>query len=110
LLRADELQQLPPLRWLVDDVLPADALAALVGPSGKGKTFLTIGLSGAVATKEQLIECERLATELEWAYEKQQEYLERAGCKSFRNLSQAQIADLIGKLEVRLADKKSKQS
>jgi hypothetical protein len=41
---------------------------------------------------------------------KRQEYLERAGCKSFRNLSQAQIADLIGKLEVRLADKKSKQS
>ena len=48
--RADELVALPPASWLVDGMLPTDALAALVGPSGKGKTFLTIGLACAVAT------------------------------------------------------------
>lgn len=48
--RADELVALPPASWLVDGLLPTDALAALVGPSGKGKTFLTIDLACAVAT------------------------------------------------------------
>jgi putative DNA primase/helicase len=48
--RADELTQLPATSWLVEDVLPADALAALVGPSGKGKTFLTLDLSCSIAT------------------------------------------------------------
>lgn len=48
--RADELVALPPASWLVDDMLPTDALAALVGPSGKGKTFLTVGLACSVAT------------------------------------------------------------
>jgi len=57
LIRADALQQLPPLRWLVDGVLPSDGLAALVGPSGKGKTFLTIGLAGAVATGQSWLGC-----------------------------------------------------
>ena len=48
--RADELVALPPASWLVQDMLPCDALAALVGPSGKGKTFLTLGLACAVST------------------------------------------------------------
>jgi hypothetical protein len=48
--RADELAALPPVSWMVEDLLPTDALAALVGPSGKGKTFLTIDLACAVAT------------------------------------------------------------
>lgn len=48
--RADELIALAPTTWLVDDVLPADALGALVGPSGKGKTFLTLDLSCSLAT------------------------------------------------------------
>ena len=48
--RADELINLPPASWLVEDVLPTDALAALVGPSGKGKTFVTLDLSCSIAT------------------------------------------------------------
>lgn len=57
------------------------------------------------ATKQQLTRCEELANGLAWAHDKQVEFLAKAGCKSFRNLSEAQMADLIGKLETRMAAK-----
>jgi hypothetical protein len=57
------------------------------------------------ATKQQLTRCEELANGLAWAHDKQVEFLAKAGCKSFRNLSEAQMADLISKLEARMAAK-----
>ena len=90
-------QEKPPLTEPAADTPSADTTPDAVDLSDEPGT----------ATKEQLAECERLATELGWAYEKQKEYLERAGCKSFRNLSQVQIADLISKLEARVAAKKA---
>lgn len=52
LLRADEVMNAPPLRWLVRGVLPADGLAALYGASGSGKSFLALDLCAAVASGE----------------------------------------------------------
>lgn len=49
LLTADELAALPPLRWRVRNVLPAEGLAAIFGPSGSGKSFLTLDLLASVA-------------------------------------------------------------
>ncbi len=49
LIRADEVVNAPPLRWLVRGVLPADGLAALFGASGSGKSFLALDLGAAVA-------------------------------------------------------------
>jgi KaiC/GvpD/RAD55 family RecA-like ATPase len=46
---AAELAALPPVRWLVRGVLPAEGLAAMFGASGSGKTFLALDLAGAVA-------------------------------------------------------------
>ena len=46
---AAEISKLPPVRWLVRGVLPAEGLAALYGASGSGKTFLALDLLAAVA-------------------------------------------------------------
>lgn len=46
---ANDLQNAPPLRWLVRDVVPADSLAALFGPSASGKSFLALDLCAAIA-------------------------------------------------------------
>jgi len=46
---ADELAALPPVRWRVRGALPAEGIAAIYGPAGSGKTFLTLDLLGAVA-------------------------------------------------------------
>jgi hypothetical protein len=48
-LTADELAQMPPLRWRVRGVLPEGGLAAIYGPSGSGKSFVLLDLLGAVA-------------------------------------------------------------
>jgi len=49
LLTAEDLAALPPVRWRVRGVLPADGLAAVYGPPGSGKSFLALDLLGAVA-------------------------------------------------------------
>ncbi|SFT45287.1 AAA family ATPase [Paraburkholderia aspalathi] len=46
---ADDLMNAPPLRWLVRDVVPADSLVALFGPSGSGKSFLALDLCAVIA-------------------------------------------------------------
>jgi hypothetical protein len=49
LMTAEEISKLPPVRWLVRGILPAEGLAALYGASGSGKTFLALDLLAAVA-------------------------------------------------------------
>lgn len=49
LMTGEDLEALPPLRWLVRGVLPAEGLAALYGPSGSGKSFLALDLFAAVS-------------------------------------------------------------
>lgn len=48
LMTADELAALPPVRWRVRGVLPTEGLAAIFGPSGSGKSFLTLDMLGAI--------------------------------------------------------------
>lgn len=55
------------------------------------------------ATKEQLAHCQNISMRLDWKYEKQQAFLSSMKCNSFRNLSEAQMDDLLQKLERRLA-------
>jgi putative DNA primase/helicase len=50
LLSAEELQQLPPIKWRVKHVLPESGLAAIYGPSGSGKTFLVLDLVQAIVS------------------------------------------------------------
>ncbi|MBM4181530.1 MAG: AAA family ATPase [Betaproteobacteria bacterium] len=57
LLGASELMNLPPLRWLVRGVLPAQGLAALYGASGSGKSFLALDLCAAVAAGKEWFDC-----------------------------------------------------
>jgi hypothetical protein len=49
LLSGAELCNAQPMRWMVRGVLPMEGLAALYGPSGSGKSFLTLDLGSAVA-------------------------------------------------------------
>lgn len=50
LLDYEDLAALPPHRWRIKGVLPAMGLAAIWGPPGSGKTFLSLDLAGAIAT------------------------------------------------------------
>lgn len=45
-----DIAALPPVRWRVRGVLPADGIAALFGASGAGKSFLALDLLGNVAS------------------------------------------------------------
>jgi hypothetical protein len=49
LLTAEELAALPPLRWRIRDVLPAEGIAAIYGEAASGKTFLTLDALAAVS-------------------------------------------------------------
>lgn len=49
LMTAEDISKLPPVRWLVRGILPAEGLAAIYGASGSGKTFLALDLLAAVA-------------------------------------------------------------
>jgi KaiC/GvpD/RAD55 family RecA-like ATPase len=56
-MRADEVVNAPPLRWLVRGVLPADGLAAMFGASGSGKSFLALDMGAAVAGGLEWFDC-----------------------------------------------------
>jgi hypothetical protein len=45
-----EMEQLPPVQWLVEGVLPTSALAEVHGPPESGKTFLMLDLALSVAS------------------------------------------------------------
>jgi hypothetical protein len=52
LLTPDELDTLPPVRWLVRGVLPTEGIGAIFGPSMSGKSFLVIDLLASVASHD----------------------------------------------------------
>lgn len=56
-LTAEELAALPPVRWRVRGLLPAEGLAAIYGPPGSGKSFLALDLLGAVAEGRDWFDC-----------------------------------------------------
>ena len=47
-----DFANLPPITWLVKDVLPTQGLASIFGPSGSGKSFLVIDLIAAIVMGE----------------------------------------------------------
>ena len=49
-LTAAQLAQAEPIKWIIRGLLPQVGLAALFGPSGSGKSFLTLDLSASVAS------------------------------------------------------------
>lgn len=50
LLSGNDLMSLPPMRWILRGILPAEGLAALYGPSMSGKSFLVIDMACAIAS------------------------------------------------------------
>lgn len=45
-----DVQNLPPMEWAIDKILPIQSLAAIYGEPGKGKTFFSLDLGLHVAT------------------------------------------------------------
>lgn len=50
ILTAAQLAQAEPIKWMIRGLFPQVGLAALYGPSGSGKSFLTLDLSASVAS------------------------------------------------------------
>jgi KaiC/GvpD/RAD55 family RecA-like ATPase len=49
LLTRAQVAELPPVEWLIDGVLPVDALSVLYGEPGAAKTFLALDIGAAIA-------------------------------------------------------------
>jgi KaiC/GvpD/RAD55 family RecA-like ATPase len=56
-LSADDLMKVPPLRWLVRGVMPANGLACIYGASTSGKSFLALDMCAAVADGLEWFDC-----------------------------------------------------
>lgn len=56
-LSADDVQNMPPLQWLVRGVVPAQGLACMYGASGSGKSFLALDMGAAVAEGAEWFDC-----------------------------------------------------
>jgi len=44
-----DIANIQPIQWRLKHVLPATGLAAIYGPSGSGKSFITVDLGGAIS-------------------------------------------------------------
>lgn len=55
LLHADELDNLPPLTWLIDGEIPNGGLTVLYGASGSGKSFVALDYALQVAQTSQTV-------------------------------------------------------
>lgn len=49
------LDQLPPLRWLVDELVPEKGLSVLFGSSGVGKSFFTLDLALRLSQSQPVV-------------------------------------------------------
>lgn len=49
LLTDDDLRKLPPVQWLIKDVLPSHGTAVVFGPSSSGKSFLALDMLQSLA-------------------------------------------------------------
>lgn len=56
-LSADELDAIPPMKWLVRGVVPMSGVGAIYGPSGCGKSFLTLDMLAAIAAGREWFGC-----------------------------------------------------
>jgi len=66
----DEIENFPPAKYIVKDVLMRNSVAALYGPSGSGKTFLVYSLAFAISDGQEffgyrIAPCEVLVVSLE---------------------------------------------
>ena len=57
LLTPSDLASLPPVQWRVRGVLPYEGIGAMFGPSGSGKSFLTLDLLATVASGGEWFGC-----------------------------------------------------
>jgi hypothetical protein len=48
-LSSSDMDELPDLEWLVQDVIPEEGLAVVWGPTGCGKSFLMLDMIGAIS-------------------------------------------------------------
>lgn len=53
LLPFDQVSAMPAVQWLIKDVMPAQGIGAVYGPSRSGKSFLVLDLLGAVASERE---------------------------------------------------------
>lgn len=53
LLGSEDVRKRPPMAWRVRGVLPAQGVASIYGPSGSGKSFLTLDAVSAIAEGER---------------------------------------------------------
>lgn len=67
LLSGADLAELPPLRWRVRGVLPAEGVAALYGPSASGKSFLALDMAAAIAEGRRWFDCRVTAAPVVYA-------------------------------------------
>lgn len=66
-LTAEDVINLPPLRWLVRGVLPATGQGCMYGASGSGKSFLALDLAAAVAEGAPWFDCRVTAAPVVYA-------------------------------------------
>jgi RecA/RadA recombinase len=52
-----DLASLPPVRWRVRGVLPFEGIGAIFGPSGSGKSFLTLDMLASVSSGGEWFGC-----------------------------------------------------
>jgi DNA-binding MarR family transcriptional regulator len=55
IVRATELQKLPPVTWLIPGELPDNALTMLYGASGSGKSFMALDYALRIAQKDTVL-------------------------------------------------------
>lgn len=55
LIHADELDHLPPIQWLIQDILPANNLVEIHGAPGAGKTQIVFDMAQTLAASGQTV-------------------------------------------------------
>jgi DNA-binding MarR family transcriptional regulator/archaellum biogenesis ATPase FlaH len=88
---ASELQNLPPITWLIPGEVPAKGLTVVYGQSGVGKSFLTLGYALQIAQTDPVV---YIAAEGEAGYKKRV----AAWCKHHK-LTEGKLYICVGAIE-----------